>query len=371
MNVILFTTSLEDSAVTTQLLEFAEYLYQKNHSVVVVCHEYISEEAQREYQKFPFMITSLLCHRWQICKGVSAFRALRKQCKADIVHCHLGRAYIIGILSKHKRMKLLATFHNLKNYLNFVTRLFIGLFYKKFDGITAVSSTALASYRFSRSMYRTRPVRTIYNPVFTTHKTSNNEYASSLQLFQHHFFTIGTINRFVKGKGYDLWFELVKKMSLQGTMSFQETVVSPAFWTAGTGVLEQEFKEKVVQDNIPHVAFLGYRRDISTLIRQSQLIVYPTINEGFGLVLYEALIAGVPVLVNPLAVFKEIVGEHSMWFVNFSNVAEVQEKIYYFAQHYTDIQEQARKEGERYKKLFVPSNIFDQYISFYKDCCIS
>ena len=370
MNIVLFTTSLEQSAVTTQLLMFAKYLYQKKHKVMVVCHEYLSYKTQQECSSLPFTVTSLFCHKWQIYKGIRMFKSLQRQFKIDIVHCHLGRAYIIGVLSKQKHIKLLATFHNLKNYLAPLTRLFISLFYKKLNGITAVSHTALDSYHFNQSMYSTCPVRSIYNPVFITQEEGDNTLITP-QYFDNKFFSIGIINRFVEGKGYDRWFELVKKMSLQNKIQFQEKTVQVNFWTAGSGELEQKFKDKVIQEKISHVSFLGHRQDIFKLIKKSQLIVYPTINEGFGLVLYEALLLGVPILINPLAVFKELLGENSLWFVDFSNVSIVKEKIHYFVQNYTDIKQQAVQEGQRFRNMLNPEKIFKQYITFYEDCCIS
>ena len=57
----------------------------------------------------------------------------------------------------------------------------------------------------------------------------------------------------------------------------------------------------------PAVRFAGTRTDIPQLLALADLLVFPSLREGFGLVILEALAAGKPVVASRLPVFAEIV----------------------------------------------------------------
>lgn len=54
------------------------------------------------------------------------------------------------------------------------------------------------------------------------------------------------------------------------------------------------------------VSFLGYRRDIASLLRQMDVFAYYSDHDTFGIAVVEAMSAGVPVLVNDWEVMREI-----------------------------------------------------------------
>lgn len=66
---------------------------------------------------------------------------------------------------------------------------------------------------------------------------------------------------------------------------------------AGTGDLAQELKEQTrqlgLEDNID---FLGYSNDVGALMANSDVVVVPSISEGFGVVFLEAFSAKTPVV---------------------------------------------------------------------------
>lgn len=56
------------------------------------------------------------------------------------------------------------------------------------------------------------------------------------------------------------------------------------------------------------VQYLGRLHDdeVSKLLHAATALLFPTINEGFGIPLAEALAAGVPAIVSDIAVFREL-----------------------------------------------------------------
>jgi glycosyltransferase involved in cell wall biosynthesis len=64
-----------------------------------------------------------------------------------------------------------------------------------------------------------------------------------------------------------------------------------------------------VLDLRPVVRFTGFRRDIRRILEGSDLMVLPSHWEGFGLVLLEAMEAGIPVVGTRVGAIPEVVAE--------------------------------------------------------------
>jgi glycosyltransferase involved in cell wall biosynthesis len=57
------------------------------------------------------------------------------------------------------------------------------------------------------------------------------------------------------------------------------------------------------------VRFAGFRRDVSRILRGSDLMVLPSHWEGFGMVLLEAMEVGIPVVGTRVGAIPEVVAE--------------------------------------------------------------
>ncbi len=55
-----------------------------------------------------------------------------------------------------------------------------------------------------------------------------------------------------------------------------------------------------------HVHFLGRRNDVPRLMTSSDVLVHPPLEEGFGLVLVEALAAGLPIVATDVGGIPEV-----------------------------------------------------------------
>jgi len=85
---------------------------------------------------------------------------------------------------------------------------------------------------------------------------------------------------------------------------------------AGEGCEEQNYKQLVHNLGLSeHVIFLGYRNDIATLFRISDLCVASSIREGFGLNLVEAMASGLPLVASRNRGHTQIVHEGTNGFL--------------------------------------------------------
>ena len=78
----------------------------------------------------------------------------------------------------------------------------------------------------------------------------------------------------------------------------------------GSGYLENDLKDKAKKMNLDkEVVFLKDRKDIPGILRMSDIFVFPSLYEGFGIALVEAMASGLPVIASKIDVLKEIVDD--------------------------------------------------------------
>lgn len=75
----------------------------------------------------------------------------------------------------------------------------------------------------------------------------------------------------------------------------------------GTGTLETDLRNQVAALGLSdHVSFLGHRTDICDQMAAMDVLLIPSYNEAFGLVVLESIAAGVPLLGSRSGAFPEI-----------------------------------------------------------------
>ena len=76
----------------------------------------------------------------------------------------------------------------------------------------------------------------------------------------------------------------------------------------GEGAMRNEIKDFAQANGLQHhIHLLGFRRDIDEIMKNLTLLVLPSLWEGFGIVLLEAMAAGKPVVTTNVSSMPEIV----------------------------------------------------------------
>ena len=76
----------------------------------------------------------------------------------------------------------------------------------------------------------------------------------------------------------------------------------------GKGHLENELKSKAIELNLDkEIVFLKDRNDVFEILRASDIFVFPSLYEGFGIALIEAMASGLPVIASDIDVLRELV----------------------------------------------------------------
>lgn len=113
-------------------------------------------------------------------------------------------------------------------------------------------------------------------------------------------------------------FRLVKNHA--GLIRVAEQVISQDrrahFVLVGDGPLRPEMEALVEARALSsHFSFLGIRSDVERLLGCSDIFFFTSFSEGLGLVILEAMAAGLPVVASDLAAFKETVVEGETGFL--------------------------------------------------------
>lgn len=112
----------------------------------------------------------------------------------------------------------------------------------------------------------------------------------------------GAVGRLVDNKGFASLLE-----------AFGRAAASHPDWRlviVGEGPRREALQARIAQpDLVDKVLLTGHLEDVAKLYRAFDWVLIPSLDEGLGLILQEAVLAGVPVLASELAVFREQLGD--------------------------------------------------------------
>ena len=95
----------------------------------------------------------------------------------------------------------------------------------------------------------------------------------------------------------------------------------------GEGPLENEIKRNVRDLGIEdRVVFLGFRKDVARIMHTADILVIPSIWEGFGLIAAEGMACGIPIAASDVPGLSEVVGDAGVKF-DPKEIRDIVEKI--------------------------------------------
>jgi len=277
--------------------------------------------------------------------------------QGDVIHVHLFPAIfyvsVLQILKLIPKCKLILTEHNTTNnrrnklwgkWLDYLT-------YKSYDRIIAISKgTAEAFLKWKPSTKN--KVQIINNGA---HLTFDNSIVRKQKLIP----IIISVGRLHTQKNYKTALNAISKIK---NLNFE-------YWIAGVGELEEELKTYFVNLGLQNsVKFLGYVKDIPSLLKKADIFLIPSKWEGFGLAAVEAMNASLPSVVSNVSGLGDLIKEdgEDAFLVSPSN-----EKI--ITQRLTQLLENKELRHKMGKKAFARSlnfgvdTMIKDYIKLYKE----
>lgn len=115
---------------------------------------------------------------------------------------------------------------------------------------------------------------------------------------------IGMVGRMVEEKGFKYLIEAASK--LEKTNKIQKC----CYVLVGEGPLRAELEALVLKLGLQnHFFFLGFREDISAILRNLNILVVPSEFEPFGNIVLEGMLAGTAVIASKVGGIKEIISD--------------------------------------------------------------
>ena len=235
---------------------------------------------------------------------------LMRQEKPAIVHTHTSKAGILGRLAaKISAVPIIIhTPHGHVFYGHFnrlISRLFWlteRLYDRMTDGVVALTEGEKKDY-LNLSVYHTDKIATIHSGVdirrFSDIEINTGDLKKKIGLTTNAL-TVGTVGWLLPIKGPMVLLKAMAKL----WPKFPEARLV----YVGKGELERQLKSEAVQTGFADkVHFLGWRDDVHEIMQTFDIFVLPSLNEGMGRVLVEAMAAGKAVVASQVGGIPDLV----------------------------------------------------------------
>lgn len=196
-------------------------------------------------------------------------------------------------------IRVVATYHHLEssNFFDFIDRSLIG----RFDKIVAVSEFTKKTIwnRYKSHLKNKNKLSVIYNGVNQKYRAKEKEERLVNNLLLSHKKILLYLGQLIIRKNIIFLFEVLKKLPQEYSLI-----------VAGKGPQEKNLKNSALHNNLlGRIVFLGKVPESLKvdLFSVADYFVYPSIKEGFGMALTEALRCGKLAITSDLLVFKEII----------------------------------------------------------------
>ncbi|MDI6890026.1 MAG: glycosyltransferase [Thermodesulfovibrionales bacterium] len=302
VNILYLFVTLPIGGAEEHLLTVLKNIDQTTYHPIVCC---IREKGEigEEIEKMGFEVIAMMrkSKMWDIKIVTDILRIIRDR-KIHLVHTHLYHANMYGrIASLIARKPVIATEHNIYPYYKMKRRVINWLLAKKTDRIIAVSEMVKKEV-MARDWIKPSKVEVIYSGIDMTRFSSSLTRAEARQRLgiPMDCFLIGNVSRLIEQKGQIF---LINAMSI-----VNDAIPGVKLVVVGAGPLEPYLKNEVSTRGLnQYVKFIGSRRDIPDVLKAMDVFVLPSLWEGLGIVLLEAMALSLPVIATPVGGVVEIV----------------------------------------------------------------
>ncbi len=351
------------------LMQMADRLDRSQIKMRVICPEDgpLRDEMRRRYIPCETIHLSPLGNPFPIRKLSEQFQ----RWNADVVQSHGARANFYARLAAGS-VPNISTVHNaLSDYPVGAVKKYL---YARLDAWSAPKATALACVAESlkRELIGRIPsvadkTRVLYNGVdlerFDPLRVPREKFRAELKIDSH--FVIGLVGRMTDQKGHAFLLEALRDIKPQ----------MPPFRVlfVGDGPLRGPLEKKAAEYGLAEEClFLSVRRDIPEILAAMDLLVMPSISEGFPYVLLEALAMRCPVLASDVNGAGEILDDGRCGIlVPPRDAKRLGETILGLFRNPGLAEERAAAGRQRVEKLFSLNAAMERWTSLYEELAVN
>ncbi len=225
-----------------------------------------------------------------------------KKNKPDIVITSLYQSDILGIFSAwlvgvKKRIFIQ---HDVKR-LNFFVRIIKRIFAVNLATKIIANSNTTKDFLISFFRAPESKISVIYNGVDSENMKRGAKKAAEKNI------VFGIIGRLEPVKGHICFLEAMKILKKEG--------FEPQALLVGDGELREQLKEFTKKNGLENIQFTGMAGDVPAQLKLIDVLVVPSLSEGFGLVALEGLFSEKVVVASALPAIKEFIQHNDNGFL--------------------------------------------------------
>lgn len=198
--------------------------------------------------------------------------------------------------------------------------------------------------------------------------TSDQERSFREEIFQRFSipdgsYVFGNVSRMTEEKGHSVLLKAFKKL-LEYSIEGKENIY---LLLAGGGALEEDLKKQAVELGISDkVRFSGVfaAEDLVKFYKTFDSFIFPSLAEGFGIVLIEAMYNALPIISSDLEVLQEVGGSTIILFET-GNSDDLAQKMLNIYQKKDRIEELRQSAKQRVLELFCMQKFAETYENLY------
>ncbi len=354
IRVLRVLSNLGGGGVQRRLLSLLPYLNEKWEINLLSFKGGILEEEFRKRVK-ELLIVRRRSKFDPVC--ISKIYNYLKKRKIHILHTHTHKpnttARIAGILAGVPI--IIAQEHNLDTWKGILQR-FIDVFFAGFTDRIVVVSKAVGEFYHSIGIPREK-IYLLYNGIEYEKYILREEVKEKAGKKKGELW-VGYVGRLHPQKGVEFLIKGFKKVSL----SFPQAQLL----IIGEGPLKDKLLHIVEEEGIQgRVKFMGRREDLSSLLPLLDILVLPSLREGFPNVILEAMASSLPVIASDTGGVREVVEEGiTGYLVPPKDVSALAARIKLLLQDQALREEMGRRGREKVKKFHI-SRMAEETIRLY------
>lgn len=224
-----------------------------------------------------------------------------RQKRIDIVHTHGYPAGVFGRIAAIVA-RVPCIIHHVHSIHSYTKRqLLIERLLSGFTDKVISCSCSVRDFIVKTAKVREDKTITIYNGVPLNWLSNNRDASEIRKMFNIPAVSpvVGVVGRLETIKGY--------KYLLEAAVTIEKAIGDIHFLIVGDGPLRKELEDLSRTLKLSHVIFTGRRTDVNRLLTAMDIFVLPSVSEGLGIVIIEAMAAGLPVVATKIGGIPEIV----------------------------------------------------------------
>lgn len=317
MDILFYTDTPNYGGAEKQMEMLARHLKTLDCRVFLACGAYsILKKKKESYKKVyedVFLLKTL--HKHDPRHYLSLKKLLKKK-KFDLIHIHVwnpGSCRYAFFAAKKMELPIVATEHDPFN-LSGLKRIIKKNCLKKTDQIITISSDNYGQMldNYGQGVDNVQHLKNRLNIVHNGIKLDsiidivdkvsiiNKSEIFGVNGIKNEDFVITCVAELHERKGHKYLIDAFKKI--------QKKTPNSHLILVGTGPYKQNLND--YSANTPNVHFLGWRDDISQILKASDVFVLPSLKEAFGLVLLEAMACGTAVVGTNNGGIKDIIKDN-------------------------------------------------------------